>query len=140
MTDNRVPGRPTVIQYLRYCYGRPLPPALRDWVRNDLAGPGATVRMMMRAIVPTAMILAPFWLLPTTFDVHLTMTLPIFLMLILFAHALNKVWRRHMLRMHSLDPTLVDEIARHRDAHLHRAYVERYGPRPESADQRSDDI
>jgi len=96
--------------------------------------------MMMRAIVPTAMILAPFWLLPTTFDVHLTMTLPIFLMLILFAHALNKVWRRHMLRMHSLDPTLVDEIARHRDAHLHRAYVERYGPRPESADQRSDDI
>lgn len=140
MSDNSVHQRPNAIQYFRYCYGRPLPPSMRDWVRNDLAGRGAIARMMMRAIIPTALILAPFWLLPAAFDVHLTMTLPIFLMLILFAHALNKVWRRHMLRMHSLDPNLVDEISRRRDAPMHRAYVERYGPRPESVDQRTDDI
>ncbi|MEO6794501.1 MAG: DUF5313 domain-containing protein [Mycobacterium sp.] len=140
MSDNSVRRRPNTMQYLRYCYGRPLPASMRDWVRNDLAGPGATTRMMMRAIVPTALILAPFWLLPTTFDVHLTMTLPIFTMLVIFSHSLNKVWRRHMLRMHSLDPNLADELTRRRDAHLHRAYVERYGPRPESADQRTDDI
>lgn len=140
MSDKSAPQRPNPIQYLRYCYGRPLPPSMRDWVRNDLAGPGATVRMIMRAVVPTTLILAPFWLLPTDFATHVTMTFPIWSMLILFAHALNKVWRRHMLRMHSLDPNLVDEIARRRDAHIHRSYVERFGPRPESADQRTDDI
>lgn len=134
------PQRPNTIQYLRYCYGRPLPPSLRDWVRNDLAGRGATVRMIMRAVVPTTLILAPFWLLPTDFMTHVSMTFPIWFMVILFSHALNKVWRKHMLRMHSLDPELADERARQRDAHIHRDYVERFGPRPESADQRTDDI
>lgn len=132
--------RPNALQYLRYCYGRPLPPELRDWVRNDLAGPGATVRMILRAVVPTTLILIPFWLLPADFLTHVTMTFPIWFMVILFAHALNKVWRKHMLRMHGLDPELADARKRERDAHIHRSYAERYGARPESVDQRSDDI
>ncbi|MGB5794181.1 MAG: DUF5313 domain-containing protein [Mycolicibacter algericus] len=132
--------RPNPIQYVRYCIGRPLPPSMRDWVRNDLAGPGATVRIIMRAVVPTTLILIPFWFLPTDFMTHLSMTFPIWFMAILFSHALNKVWRKHMLRMHGLDPDLADAQKRQRDAHLHRSYIERYGPRPESADQRSDDI
>ena len=140
MNDAGARQRPNAIQYLRYCIGRPLPASMRDWVRNDLTGPGATTRMIMRAVVPTTLILAPFWLLPTDFMTHLSMTFPIWFMVILFAHALNKVWRTHMLRMHGLDPDLVNARKRHRDAHIHRAYEERYGPRPESADQRSDDI
>jgi hypothetical protein len=132
--------RPNPIQYIRYCYGRPLPPSLRDWVRNDMAGRGATVRIIMRAVVPTTLILIPFWFLPTDFMTHVSMTFPIWFMAILFSHALNKVWRKHMLRMHGLDPELADERTRARDAHIHRDYVERYGPRPESVDQRSDDI
>ena len=36
--------RPNVIEYIRYCYGRPLPDSMRDWVRNDLAGKGAAAR------------------------------------------------------------------------------------------------
>ncbi|BBX14477.1 DUF5313 domain-containing protein [Mycolicibacter sinensis] len=132
--------RPNPIQYLRYCIGRPLPPSMQDWVRNDLAGPGATTRIIMRAVVPTTLILIPFWFLPTDFMTHVSMTFPIWFMAILFSHALNKVWRKHMLRMHGLDPDLADAQKRQRDAHLHRAYIERYGPRPESADQRSDDI
>lgn len=132
--------RPNAIQYIRYCYGNPLPPSLHDWVRHDLAGRGATTRMMLRAIVPTTLILIPFWFLPAGLDVHLTMTLPIWLMVILFSHALNKVWRKHMLRSHGLDPELADAGNRQRDAHIHRAYAERYGPRPTSVDQRSDDI
>lgn len=104
---------------------------MRDWVRHDLTGKGATARVMVRAAVPTALILAPFWLLPAALDVHLTMTLPIFIALVYFSHALNKVWRRHMLGVHNLDPDLVDERARQRDAHIHRAYIERYGPRPD---------
>lgn len=132
--------RPNPIQYFRYCYGRPLPPELLDWVRNDLTGPGATIRMIMRAVVPTTLILTPFWFLPADFMTHVTMTFPIWFMVILFSHALNKVWRKHMLRMHGLDPELAGERTRARDAHIHRAYVERYGPRPDSVPQRSDDI
>lgn len=132
--------RPSPIQYLRYCYGRPLPPELLDWVRNDLAGPGATVRMILRAAVPTTLILIPFWFFPTDFMTRFSMTFPIWFMVILFAHALNKVWRTHMLRMHGLNPELANARKRERDAHIHRSYEERYGPRPDSVDQRSDDI
>ncbi|WP_067972225.1 DUF5313 domain-containing protein [Mycolicibacter icosiumassiliensis] len=140
MRQSSKPARPTPIQYFRYCYGRPLPPELLDWVRNDLAGPGATVRMIMRAVVPTTLILIPFWLFPTDFMTRFSMTFPIWFMVILFAHALNKVWRSHMLRMHGLDPELANARKRERDAHIHRSYEKRYGPRPESVDQRSDDI
>ncbi|BBZ14372.1 DUF5313 domain-containing protein [Mycobacterium branderi] len=136
MSDNR----PGVIQYIRYCYGHPLPDSMRDWVLNDLTGKGATARMMIRVAVPAVLVLAPFWLIPTTLDVHLGMTLPILIPFVYFSHALNKVWRRHMLRMHNLDPDLVDQRRRERDADMHRRYAERYGPRPDSAEYRSHDV
>jgi hypothetical protein len=132
--------RPNVIQYIRYCYGHRLPDSMRDWVRGDLAGKGATARMMIRVAVPAVLVLAPFWLIPTTLDVHLSMTLPILIPFVYFSHALNKVWRRHMLRVHDLDPDLVDARRRTRDAEMHRRYAERYGPRPQSAEYRSHDI
>lgn len=128
--------RPNAWQYVRYCCGGRLPDSMRDWVRNDLAGKGATRRMMIRVAVPAVLILAPFWLIPTTLDVHLTMTLPILIPFVYFSHALNKVWRRHMLAVHGLDPELVDERTRERDAHIHQAYIERYGPRPDSTPPR----
>jgi hypothetical protein len=123
--------KPNAIEYIGYCYGRRLPDSMRDWVRHDLAGKGATVRMMIRVFVPAFLILAPFWLIPTTLYVHAGMTLPILIPFVFFSHALNKVWRRHMLRVHGLDPNLVDEISRQKNAHIHRAYIEKYGPRPE---------
>ncbi|HUE32445.1 MAG TPA: DUF5313 domain-containing protein [Mycobacterium sp.] len=124
--------RPNAWQYIRYCYGHRLPDSMRDWVRNDLAGKGAAARMMIRVAVPAVLVLTPFWFIPTTLDVHLTMTLPILIPFVYFSHALNKVWRRHMLRVHNLDADLVDELARKRDAHIHQAYIERYGPRPDA--------
>jgi hypothetical protein len=48
MSNNTTHQRPIAVQYVRYCYGRRLPDSMRDWVRNDLAGKGATARMMMR--------------------------------------------------------------------------------------------
>lgn len=123
--------RPKFFQFVRYCCGARLPDSMRDWVRNDLSGKGASARMMRRVVVPAVVVLAPFWLIPTTLDVHLGMTLPILIPFVYFSHALNKVWRRHMLAVHGLDPELVDELARKRDAHIHRSYIERYGPRPE---------
>ena len=88
--------------------------------------------MMIRVAVPAVLVLAPFWLIPTTLEVHLSMTLPILIPFVYFSHALNKVWRRHMLQVHGLDPELVDERRRQRDAHIHQAYIERYGPRPDA--------
>jgi hypothetical protein len=125
-------ARPNALQYVRYCCGGRLPDSMRDWVRTDLAGKGATARMMIRVAVPAILVLAPFWLIPTTLDVHLSMTLPILIPFIYFSHALNKVWRRHMLQVHGLNPNLVDERTRQRDAHIHQAYIERYGPRADS--------
>jgi hypothetical protein len=121
--------RPNVLEYIGYCYGRRLPDSMRDWVRNDLAGKGATIRMMIRVFIPALLVMAPFWLIPTTLYVHLSMTLPILIPFVYFSHALNKVWRRHMLRKHGLDPGLVDELSREKNAHVHQAYIERYGPR-----------
>jgi hypothetical protein len=140
VNSDTVRRRPNVIQYIRYCYGHPLPAPMRDWVRNDLAGKGATARMMIRVAVPAVLVLIPFWFIPTTLDVHLSMTLPILIPFVYFSHALNKVWRRHMLQVHSLDPDLVDARRRVRDADMHRRYAERYGPRPESAPFRHHDI
>jgi hypothetical protein len=140
MSNDTVRRRPGAIQYVRYCYGRRLPDSMREWVRNDLAGKGATARMMIRVAVPAVLLLAPFWLIPTTLYVHASMTLPILIPFVYFSHALNKVWRRHMLRMHNLDPDLVDQRRRKRDADMHRRYTERYGPRPESAPFRSHDV
>lgn len=120
---------PSATQYVAYCYGRVLPDSMQDWVHRDLAGKGASGRMIVRVAIPAALVLAPFWLIPGDLYIHASMTLPIFIPFLLFAHALNKVWRRHRLAEHHLDPLLVDELARKRDAPMHRAYAERYGPR-----------
>jgi len=111
---------------------------MRDWVRNDLTSKGATGRMMRRVAVPAVLVLAPFWLIPTTLEVHLSMTLPILIPFVYFSHALNKVWRRHMLQVHGLNPDLVDERRSKRDEQMRRAYIERYGPRDESTSHSQD--
>src|ERR1700733_4837638 len=131
--------RPNAWQYIRYSYGAQLPDSMRDWVRSDLAGKGAAARVSVRVAVPAVLVLAPFWLIPTTLDVHLSMTLPILIPFVYFSHALNKVWRRHMLQVHGLNPNLVDEHRSKREEQRRQAYIERYGPRPESP-PRSHDI
>lgn len=129
MNNDTERSRPNFVQYLAYSYGRVLPGSMRDWVREDLAGKGAARRVIIRVTIPAVLVLAPFWLIPTTLYVHASMTLPILIPFVYFSHALNKVWRRHRLAEHGLDPNLVEDRARIRDADVHRAYAERYGPR-----------
>ncbi|MCV7353970.1 DUF5313 domain-containing protein [Mycolicibacterium fluoranthenivorans] len=125
-TSSSTPGP---LQYVAYCYGKRLPDSMRAWVARDLAGPGATVRMMIRVAIPAIFILAPIWFIPMSLYLHASMTLPIFLPFVYFSHALNKIWRRHMLVKHGLDPHLVDALSRKKNAHIHEAYERRYGPR-----------
>ena len=106
---------------------------MHDWVVEDLTGKGATVRMIVRMFIPAFLVLLPFWFIPTTFVVHLSMTVPILIPFVYFSHALNKIWRRHMLRVHGLNPGLVDQKVREKNAHVHDAYIARYGPRDSSS-------
>lgn len=124
MSDNT---RPNPLQYIAYCYGKVLPASMNDWVRNDLAGKGAQRRTLVRVAVPALLIIAPLWLIPTTTYMHLAMSALLFLPFVYFAHALDKIWRAHRLRQHNLDPELVDELARQRNAHIREAYRKRHG-------------
>ncbi len=126
-------ARPSVLQHIAYSYGRCLPDSMRDWVAHDLAGEGAIRRHLIRFAIPPLFVLAPLWLLPASLYVHTEMTAPLYIWFLLMALALNKVWRRHRLVQHGLDPNLVDVIKREKDAHIHDDYVRRYGPRPDSA-------
>lgn len=134
-------AKPSFLQYLAYCYTqRRLPDSMREWVAQDLAGHGAIRRFMFRAAIPPLVVLAPFWLLPIADNalyVHIEMTVPIYLWALVVSFALNKVWRRHRLAQHGLDPNLVDVIKRQKNAKMHEDYIRRYGPRSESTDSNS---
>ena len=133
MTD----AKPNLWQRIGYSYGRRLPDSMRTWVARDLAGEGAIRRHMIRWAIPPLLVLAPFWLLPASLYVHTEMTAPLYIWALLITLALNKVWRRHRLAVHGLDPNLVDVIARRKQARMHEDYIRRYGPRPESAEWQS---
>lgn len=120
--------RPNAVQYVGYCYGKVLPSSMSDWVRHDLAGKGARWRTLWRVTIPALLMIAPLWLIPASMVMHLGMAALLFVPFIYFAHALDKIWRVHRLRQHGLDPELVDEIARQRDAPRHEEYRKRYGP------------
>lgn len=131
-------AKPSFLQYIAYCYTqRRLPASMRDWVAHDLAGEGAIRRFMIRAAIPPLLVLAPFWLLPVAENalyVHIEMTVPIYIWALVVSFALNKVWRRHRLAQHGLDPNLVDVIKRQKNAKMHEDYIRRYGPRTDPAD------
>ena len=124
---------PTMLQRIGYYYGKRLPDSMQGWVADDLAGDGAIRRHLIRFAIPPFLFLAPFWLIPASLYVHMEMTLPIYIWSVLMSLALNKIWRRHRLTVHGLDPNLVDIVKRQRDAHIHEEYARKYGPRPEEA-------
>jgi hypothetical protein len=120
-------ARPGLLEYIAYCYGKVLPAEYDDWVRTDLAGKGARRRNLIRVTIPAVLVITPLWLIPTTLGMHLAMSALLLLPCVYFAHALDKIWRAHRLRQHGLDPELVDEADRQRDAHLREDYRRRHG-------------
>jgi hypothetical protein len=120
-------ARPGPLEYIAYCYGKVLPAEYDDWVRTDLAGKGARRRNLIRVTIPAVLVITPLWLIPATLGMHLAMSALLLLPCVYFAHALDKIWRAHRLRQHGLDPELVDEADRQRDAHLREDYRRRHG-------------
>jgi len=120
-------ARPTLLQRIAYSYGKVLPAEMGDWVREDLTGKGAWPRTLARMSIPAILLVAPLWLFPAGVGLHLAMSSLLLIPFVYFAHALDKVWRAHRLRQHGLDPELVDERARRRDAHIREEYRRRHG-------------
>ena len=75
---------------------------MNDWVANDLAGRHATLRMVVRWAVPVLILMLPFLFVPASWDVRITMALPIPIAYVFFTLALNRVYRRHQLEQHGL--------------------------------------
>lgn len=124
-------ARPNLFSYIAYSYGKVLPPELDDWVAEDLSGKGARLRTLIRVSIPAIIVVAPLWLIPASTAMHLAMSMLLLLPFVYFAHALDKVWRTHRLRQHGLNPDLVDERTRRRDAHIREDYERRHGHRPD---------
>ena len=120
-------SRPTPFQHFLYSYGKVLPPEMDDGVREDLTGKGARLRTRVRVSIPAILVVAPLWLFPASVGMHLAMSSLLLIPFVYFTHALDKIWRAHRLRQHGLDPELVDERERRRDAHIREDYRRRHG-------------
>ncbi|UZJ26461.1 DUF5313 domain-containing protein [Rhodococcus antarcticus] len=75
-------SRPGPVRWIAYAYGRRLPASMVDWVRNDLVGPHAFVRHLLRSqviYVPVFVLLlllpGPFWLAFLSFLLALLLSL-----------------------------------------------------------------
>lgn len=119
--------RPNPMQRVRYICGATLPSSMRQWVLDDLTGPGATRRYLVRFLVPIIPVLCLFLLVPGPLWVGLSMMALLYLPLIYFTVALIYVYRRHRLLRHGLDPELADIGARERAAIERERYEVRHG-------------
>ncbi|WP_280258028.1 DUF5313 family protein [Nocardia wallacei] len=117
---------PTPAQRLRYICGATLPPTMSDWVVNDLTGPGAARRYLLRILTPVIAPLCLFLLIPGPMWMGLAMIALLYIPLIYFTAALMYVYRRHRLTKHGLDPTLADARQRQHAAAERDAYERRH--------------
>jgi hypothetical protein len=119
--------RPTPLQRMRYLAGRPLPDPMREWVRNDLLGPGNARRYFLRGLsmfiplyVACVLIPGPLWL-------RLGMIALLSIPVVYFQIALRDVYRRHLLSTNGLDPNLVKHAHAEREDARRREYERRRG-------------
>ncbi|MTE17140.1 DUF5313 family protein [Nocardia aurantiaca] len=120
-------AKPNLVQRLRYICGGTLPPSMAQWVIDDLTGPGAARRYMMRILIPIIPPLCLFLLIPGPMWMGLAMMALLYLPLIYFTAALMYVFRRARLAKHGLDPALADHRERERAAAAREAYERAHG-------------
>lgn len=118
---------PAPLQRLRYIYGATLPSSMNRWVIEDLTGTGAARRYLLRILVPLALVLSLFLLVPGPLWMGAAMASLIFLPLTFFSIALTYVYRRYRLARQGLDPALADVTRRDRAAAVREAYERSHG-------------
>ncbi|WP_369640772.1 DUF5313 family protein, partial [Nocardia sp. JMUB6875] len=121
------PTQPNPLQRLRYILGGTLPPSMRQWVIDDLTGPGAARRYLLRILIPIIPPLCLFLFIPGPLWMGLAMMALLYLPLIYFTIALMYVFRRARLTKHGLDPALADQRERDRTAAARAAYEKAHG-------------
>lgn len=118
---------PNPLQRPRYIGGGTLPTSMSQWVLDDLTGPGATRRYLLRLMIPLLVVLSLFLLVPGPLWMGGAMAALIFLPLMFFAIALTYVYRRYRLARHGLDPALADAAVRRRAAAAREVYERSHG-------------
>lgn len=119
--------RPGFGQKIGYLLGRPLPESMRDWIRNDLTGPGHARRYFLRGLIPVIPLFVIFLLIPGQLWVRLGMIVLLLIPFVYFQIALSRVYRRHLLVNNGLDPALLDEVKIQRADATQNEYRSRYG-------------
>jgi hypothetical protein len=125
-TTTRQRVTPSARQYVKYAYGGRLPHSMIEWVSHDLAGPRASVRMVVRWAIPCVLLVLPMLFVPGPLGVRITMTMPILLSYLFFSIALNRVYRRYRLVQHGLDPELINKLERERNSDMYDEYFRKY--------------
>lgn len=108
-------------------FGRTLPTEMREWVRDDIVGPGAARRYLLRWNLPLIPFLLLFLLIPGPVWMPLSMMLLLLLPWIYFSVALMPIWQRHRLQQHGFDPALLSAKARARADRERADYERRFG-------------
>ena len=120
-------ARPNFLQRMGYMFGRTLPPEMREWVRDDILGPGGARRYLLRWNLPVIPLLLLFLLIPGPVWIPVAMMLLLLLPWTYFSVALMPIWQRHRLQQHGLDPELLSAKARARAAREREDYERRFG-------------
>lgn len=118
-------NKPTLKQRITYDLGRTLPESLHDWVRNDLVGPGAEARYLIRFLVPTVPLFFLVFLIPGDAWIKLAMLAMMIVPFVIFTIALSYVYRRFRLFAHGMDPGMLEKN-KHR-AQERLMYERRFG-------------
>ena len=118
--------RPGPLQKVGYLLGRRLPDSMRDWVLNDLTGPGHMRRYFVRGLIPLLPVLIVFAFIPGPPLIRGGMILLLLIPFIYFQVALVRVYRRHLLVNNGLDPKLVDAVQIRRADEVADEYRQRY--------------
>ena len=129
LSRSRSRTRPGPVRWVLYALGRPLPAHLREWVRHDVAGPGAAVRHVLRSQVLFVPIYAAFLLLPGPAYVRVLMVLLSVLLSAFYTVAYMDQNRARRLEQHGLEVDLSSARARRRRDREREAYESTYGPR-----------
>lgn len=119
--------RPGLLQKVGYLLGRPLPESMREWVKEDLTGPGHARRYFIRGLVPVIPLFIVFLLIPGTMYMRLGMIVLLLIPFLYFQVALSGVYRRHLLVNNGLDPKLANKVQVQRADEARAQYNQRHG-------------
>ncbi|GAB2446218.1 DUF5313 family protein [Nocardia tengchongensis] len=118
--------RPNPVQWIGYSCGAVLPEELREWVRNDLTGPWAGPRHVVRQLVPLLPVFALAFLLPGELWLQLAVILLGLLLALFYIVAYMPMNRAHRLMKHGFPQDLESPARAARRAAERAAYEAQY--------------